>query len=451
MSVVRLREPGLEGQLRSRVPLLWLNDGLTPARDALARIPIPFQAIEDAERRLERFAPLLSRLFPELEPSRGIIESPLLPVERLKHALEPNAAGAGRWFVKADHALPVAGSIKARGGLYEVLLHAERLATERGLLGEQEDRLALASSAIRALFREHTVSVGSTGNLGLSIGIMAAALGFRAVVHMSADAKPWKVERLRRRGVEVVEHRGDFGDAVAAGRELAAGDPRVYFVDDENSWPLFLGYSVAALRLQRQLAELQVAVDATHPLFVYLPCGVGGSPGGITFGLKHVFGDHVHCFFAEPVASPCMLIRLASADDVSHSVRDLALDNQTEADGLAVARASELVVRTVRELVSGVYTVPDRALFELLHTAAITEQLELEPSATAGFAGPRWLIHSPQGREYAHVAGLVDHLPQATHLLWTTGGSFVPHDEYQAFFERGRQLKATPAQSREQS
>jgi D-serine dehydratase len=100
---------------------------------------------------------------------------------------------------------------------------------------------------------------------------------------------------------------------VAQGRKLSELDPMSYFVDDENSRTLFYGYAVAARRIARQLEERQVVVDDSHPLFVYLPCGVGGAPGGIAYGLRTVYGSAVHCFFVEPVESPCMLVGMATA------------------------------------------------------------------------------------------------------------------------------------------
>lgn len=399
--------------------------------------------VASASERLVRFAPLLSQLFPELVASAGVIESDLLATPRLQQALNLPVE-AGLLMVKADHALPVAGSIKARGGIHEVLEHAETLALQHGLLcSEQDDYRALVAPAGRALFSRHQIAVGSTGNLGLAIGVMAAALGFQAVVHMSADAKDWKKERLRHRGVTVVEHAGDYAQAVAAGRSAAEADPLCHFIDDERSLSLLLGYAAAAPHLARQLATQGRRVDAQHPLFVYLPCGVGGAPAGIALGLSQIYGPHVHCFFAEPTHSPCFLVQmLAGTPDLAHlgphpSVYDLGLDNRTEADGLAVPRASLLAADAVRPFLAGVYTVDDEALFQHLHLAATTEGLRIEPSAAAALLGPAMLTETVDGRAYLQRQRLATHMTRSTHIAWSTGGLFVPDDEYARFLDRG--------------
>ena len=441
MNPIAIREDAeLISRLQSGEALLWLNPDTLPANSALDAAArdhsITLADIKAADQRLRRWAPALSELFPELAVNGGLIESPL--IELPEAALVTGANHLGRVVVKADHALPVAGSIKARGGIYEVLVYAEKLAQQYGLSSLKADPRELLGPAARSCFAEHTIAVGSTGNLGLSIGIMASALGFRAIVHMSSDAKQWKKDRLRTRGVEVIEHSGDYAAAVAAGRAEAAASPRAHFVDDENSRDLFLGYAVAALRLQEQLAAQNIAVDAAHPLFVYLPCGVGGAPGGITFGLKHVFGDAVHCFFAEPCASPAMLARMSSPSG-SRSVYDIGLNNATEADGLAVATASELVLQLTGPLISGVYTVADNDLFTTLARLRQTTGLQIEPSAAAAFLGPAFMARAP-GKAYVSATTAAG--ATITHLCWTTGGAFVPAAEYENFYQRGCRLLA---------
>jgi D-serine dehydratase len=65
-------------------------------------------------------------------------------------------------------------------------------------------------------------------------------------------------------------------------------------------------------------------------------------------------------------------------------------------------------------------------MYRLLSLLADTERVFLEPSALAGFAGPARL---PQA-----AAGTV-------HIAWATGGSMVPPEIMQGFYNKGRQLQ----------
>lgn len=413
-------------------PLVWLNPEYLNQSSAPQTPDVA--GIYEAEARLLRFAPLLSRLFPELAEANGLIESPLLSAPNLNDKINPLG---GQLFLKADHALPVAGSIKARGGIHEVLCFAEQLALKEGLLTDtNDDYTKLVQQESRTLFAEYTMAVGSTGNLGLSIGIMGAALGFKAVVHMSSDAKEWKKERLRQRGVTVVEHTADYGAAVAAGRAESDADPKSYFVDDENSPRLFMGYAVAALRLKQQLDAAGIEINADTPLFVYLPAGVGGAPGGITFGLKSLFGDNVHCFFAEPVQAPCMLLGMAGeAGQEPVPIYELGLQINTDADGLAVGTASQWVCDAVRHQVSGVYTATDDALYQHLYQLKQLENVEVEPSAAISCRGPA-MLNTGTGKQYLDAHHVTNSLKNSIHVAWLTGGSFVPDKEYQRYLEK---------------
>lgn len=421
----------------------WFHDMLPPTQDVLKRTADLTEMVEDARERFRRFAPWFSEHFPESRPTGGILESPLLRTPSLQADLDRRTGQPlpGRLWVKRDDTLPVSGSIKARGGIHEVLHVAEQITAGAGLVTGHQSGLDLDTMEVRALFGRHGIAVGSTGNLGLSIGIVASELGFRTTVHMSVDARQWKKDLLRSRGVEVVEHPGDFSEAVEAGRKTAAADPMVHFVDDESSLALFAGYAVAGRRLAGQLASLDFPVDADHPLFVHLPCGVGGGPGGVTYGLKLVFGDHVHCIFAEPTSAPAMSLGVRTGLHSRISVHDIGLDGKTSADGLAVGRPSQIVGELVEELVDGYCTVSDARMKALVAILQSTHSWPVEPSATAGFIGP-WVVARKSG--YLRSFELNERrMAAANHIVWSTGGGMVPEAEMSTYLAEGRSLMST--------
>lgn len=432
--------------LESQFPLLkrlvaleeihWFNPNSTTLEVALPFVGLDEKDIRDASQRLKRFAPYITDAFPETAASGGIIESEVVEIAQMKAEMERlyNTPILGRLMLKKDSHLPISGSIKARGGIYEVLTHAEKLAINAGMLSEEDDYSKLSSEKLKTFFGQYSIAVGSTGNLGLSIGIISAKLGFAVSVHMSADAREWKKHKLRSHGVNVVEYEQDYGVAVEQGRKESEKDSCCFFIDDENSQTLFLGYSVAGERVKAQFDQMGIIVNEDHPLFVYLPCGVGGGPGGVAFGLKMAFGDNVHCVFAEPTHSPCMLLGVHTGLHDKICVQDIGIDNVTTADGLAVGRASGFVGRAMERLLDGYYTISDERMVRFLGQLDRCEGIQLEPSALAGMLGP---IIVTNAIEYQKRLNLnARSMENATHLVWATGGGMVPESEMASYLAK---------------
>lgn len=422
--------------------IFWVNDRYEKFQSVGSNLGLGEKDIEDAKERLLRFAPYIKKAFPETEEDSGIIESPIVEIPNMKIAIEEyfSTEIRGKVYLKCDNILKISGSIKARGGIYEVLKHAEDLALKAGLVDYNDNYEKFADAEMKSFFSDYKIEVGSTGNLGLSIGIMGAKLGFQVTVHMSSDAREWKKELLRGLGVEVKEYESDYSKAVEEGRALSRLNPKSYFVDDENSKNLFLGYSVAAERLDVQLKERGIIVDEEHPLFVYLPCGVGGGPGGVAFGLKFLYRDNVHFFFAEPTHSPCMIIGLMTKTHDKYCVQDFGIDNMTSADGLAVGRASGFVGKTLENLISGCYTVKDETMHILLAMMVDSQKIYLEPSALAGVAGVGKLFTTREGKSYLRDNDLIKKQDNITHIAWATGGGMVPKNMMDEYYRIGKRL-----------
>ena len=61
----------------------------------------------------------------------SIIESPLVKIPYMGSALGLDR----KLFLKQDSELPISGSVKAQGDIYEVLKFAEKIAFENNMLG----------------------------------------------------------------------------------------------------------------------------------------------------------------------------------------------------------------------------------------------------------------------------------------------------------------------------
>src|SRR5699024_8760173 len=103
-------------RILNKNPVTWVNS--KQRNMAKTNLPLGKEAMLEADQLWIRFAPFLRKAFPESKAENGMIESPLKEIPNMKKALESmkNIVVPGNFYLKCDNALPVAGSIKARGG-----------------------------------------------------------------------------------------------------------------------------------------------------------------------------------------------------------------------------------------------------------------------------------------------------------------------------------------------
>jgi [CysO sulfur-carrier protein]-thiocarboxylate-dependent cysteine synthase len=271
----------------------------------------------------------------------------------------------------------------------------------RNPTGSVKDRVAKAliedAEAKGAISPGQTILEPTSGNTGISLGMICSRRGYKLKVVMPDNVTPERTQLLRMYGAEIVYSPGDQGSngAVAMALEMAEADPSVYMpYQYGNQANPNAHYNGTALEILEELDEVTAFVAGL---------GTGGTLMGNGKRLKETFGDAVKIVAAEPMqGEPVQGLR--SLDDgfippiIDLSVLDRKifvtnrdaiiwtrklLDEESLFAGVSTGAIASIAVRIAGELDEGnvVFVVADdgwKYLSSGLYTLPVDEIENLE-------------------------------------------------------------------------
>ena len=265
------------------------------------------------------------------------LETPVLPARSL----------GSHVHLKCEN-LQRTGSFKIRGALNKLLL----------LSAEERERGVVASS---------------TGNHGLAVAEALRLTSGRGTVVVSSAASSYKIERLRKAGLEVIVSESDPMAAELEARALAERDGRVY-VSPYNDPDVVAGQGTVAVELLAQ----RPGVEA-----VFVAVGGGGLVAGMAAYLKSVRPDIsvVGCW-PEHAAAMYESVRAGRLIEVP--------DEPTLSDGTAGnIEPGAITFPLCRDLIDELVLVTEDAIAAAMRDAMVTDHLVIEGAAGVAMAGWR--------------------------------------------------------------
>ncbi|HEX4436362.1 MAG TPA: cysteine synthase family protein [Solirubrobacteraceae bacterium] len=169
----------------------------------------------------------------------------------------------------------------------------------RNPTGSVKDRVARAliedAESKGAISKGQTILEPTSGNTGISLGMICSRKGYKLKVVMPENVTPERTQLLKMYGAEIVYSPGDQGSngAVAMALEMASEDPSAYMpYQYGNEANPGAHYNGTALEILEELDEVTAFVAGL---------GTGGTLMGNGRRLKETFGDAVKIVAAEPM------------------------------------------------------------------------------------------------------------------------------------------------------
>jgi len=169
----------------------------------------------------------------------------------------------------------------------------------RNPTGSVKDRVARAliedAEAKGAIAPGSTILEPTSGNTGISLGMICSRKGYKLKVVMPENVTPERTQLLKMYGAEIVYSPGELGSngAVAMALEMAGDDPSYYMpYQYGNEANPGAHYNGSALEILEELDEVAAFVAGL---------GTGGTLMGNGRRLKEELGDSVKIVAAEPM------------------------------------------------------------------------------------------------------------------------------------------------------
>lgn len=250
----------------------------------------------------------------------------------------------------------------------------------RSVLLKPEHRQRTGSFKVRGAFNRISqlppgvaVVAASAGNHAQGVALAASLTGRASTIFMPKNAALPKVAATRDYGATVRLEGDVVDDCFALAQEFASGTGAV-FVPPFDDLDVIAGQGTIGLELAEEAPEAGVVV---------VPVGGGGLVAGVAAALKldgPGNGGRPRVVGVEAAGAPTMSAALAAGHPVT--LERMA----TMADGISVARCSELTLAHAREFVDEVVTVDEEEISRAMLLLVERAKAVVEPSGAAPLA-----------------------------------------------------------------
>jgi threonine dehydratase len=236
--------------------------------------------------------------------------------------------------------------------------------------GSFKSRPALASVlALAPELRARGIVTSSSGNFASGAAWAAREEGVPATVVVMPSAEPFKVEKARRYGAQIVVCEDDYADRQrrvdALVAETGAGE-----IHPHSSAPTLAGDATVGDEILEDMPDCAA---------ILIPVSGGGLFGGVMESLE-VHGHGAAVYGAQPEGNRIF------ADSLRAGERLTGPPAQTLADGLTATRPGPQGFAVAQRRAAGIAVVPEAEIGPAMRLLAEEEGLVIEPSCAVAVA-----------------------------------------------------------------